>query len=127
MNQSYELLIHKTFQTQALGLKARNPRIEDALIAALQEISADPFPGAMQGVITPRLQGVIHKKHVGGRKGHRLIYLYPKGSKFVIPVFISPTPKPPFDYDQVDWEEICKGFFKDYTSKNYSAFISWKK
>jgi hypothetical protein len=112
---------------QALELKARIPQIENALVAVLQEILANPLPGAMRDVVNPRLQGVIHKKHVGGRKGHRLIYLHPRGSNKVIPVYISPTPKPPFDYEQVDWEEICKGFFNDYTTKNYNAFKGWKK
>lgn len=127
MARSYELLFHVTFEHQAKEVVARHPEIEDALVTALQEIKVDPTPGTMQGVIIPRLQGVIHKKHVGGRKGHRLIYLHPKGSNLVIPVYLSPKPKSAFSYDDIDWQGICEGFYNDYTNKNYKAFKNLKK
>ncbi len=127
MARSYELLIHTSFEKQALAVKAEHPEIEDPLVAALMEIKANPIPGAVQGVVIKRLQGVIHKKHVGGNNGHRLIYLHPKGSSIVIPVYLSPTPKSTFSYDDIDWEKMCEGFFNDYTKKNYSAFKNWQQ
>jgi hypothetical protein len=127
LTQSYELLIHLTFQKQALEVKKKHPEIEDALVTALQEIQANPTPGTMQGVVIKRLQGVIHKKHVGGNNGHRLIYLHPKGSKIVIPVFLSPEPRSLFSYEDMDWQGICEPFYDDYIKKNYKAFsrVKW--
>jgi len=80
----------------------------------------------MRDISLPRLQGIIHKKHVGGRKGHRLIYLHPIKTSIVIPVLISPDPKPPFSYDDVDWQGMCDQFLRDYTTKNYDAFMNLK-
>lgn len=76
----------------------------------------------MDDVFNPRLHGVIRRKHVGGRKGHRLIYLHPLRSHVVIPVYLSPDPKPPWSYDLVLWEEIGQEMFDDFMSGNYEAF-----
>ncbi len=125
MPQSFEVLLHNIFETQALEFKAKNPKMEGALVTALQEILSNPLPGAMRNVTTSHLQGIIHKKHVGGRKGHRLLYLFIAGTKKIIPVYISPMPKPPFDYDQIEWEKMCEEFYQDYTNKNYAAFVNF--
>lgn len=79
----------------------------------------------MDDVLKQSLRGVIRRVHVGGRKGHRLIYLHPHNSNFVIPVFLSPTQKSSFEYESVDWEKLCNAIYQDYTNKNYKSFMNW--
>ena len=127
MPQSYEVIYHLTFTRQATEIKKKYPQIEEHLIAALGEIKANPIPGALKYVTNPRLKGMIHKIHVGGRKGHRMIYLFLLKTVVVIPVFLSPDPKPPFKYDYEAIEVLCTQFLEDYSKKNYGAFTNWKK
>jgi hypothetical protein len=125
LNQSYKVLLHKSFTEQSKAVCDKYPKVEASLVSALQEIAANPIPGAMRNIGIPELQGVIHKKHVGGRRGHRLIYLHPLRSNIIIPVFVSPEPKPPFQYEDVDWEGLCDQCLQDYKNKNYDAFQGW--
>ncbi len=126
MARSYEILFHISFEKQALELKAKHPELEKPLVTSLEEIRVDPTSGTMQGVVNKKLQGVIHKKHVGGREGHRLIYLLPKGTNYIIPVYVSPNTRSTFSYDDIDWEKMCEEFYRDYTNKNYKAFKNFK-
>ena len=127
LTQSYDVIYHTSFIEQVRKLKEDCPEINDSLVAALTEIETNPIPGTLQGITSQRLRGAIHKKHVGGPGGHRLIYLLPIGSKTVIPVYISPNTKSSIDYNKFDWEEICGRIYTDYSKKNYAAFSNWKK
>ena len=126
MTRSYSILFHKSFRKQAETALSKNSKKIKRLETALEKIQANPsFGKMMEDIFTPKLQGIIRRVHVGGRKGHRLIYLHPHRSNFVIPVLISSDPKPPWEYDDVDWEELSETFYKDYTQKNYDSFLHW--
>jgi hypothetical protein len=84
--QSFEVIFHISFVKQVREVKENYPKIEEPLYTALEHIKTDPFQGALKYVTSQRLQGAIHKIHVGGRKGHRLIYLYRNKMNFVLPV-----------------------------------------
>jgi hypothetical protein len=71
LSQSYEILLHITFTTQTRPITNKSPKIVKDLYTALAQIQADPTPGGMRDIVNPRLRDVIHKKHAGGREGHR--------------------------------------------------------
>jgi hypothetical protein len=126
VRRSYNILIHKTFGEQIKDVVQKHPKIENALATTLREIRASPtFGKMMKDVRKPKLRGVIRRAHVGGRKGHRLIYLHPLKSEVVIPVLLSPDPRSSFDYDNVPWQEISDEIYRDFVNKNYDAFINW--
>lgn len=122
MPRSFKLILHASFREQALAIKKAYPKLEKPLVDALNEIVANPIPGTLQGITVPHLVGVIHKKHVGGNNGHRLIYLFFNKTDLVIPVFVSEVPKSRFSYDEIDWSAVCKPIYTDYKNKNYDAF-----
>lgn len=127
MKRSYNLLVHKSFHEAATETVERFPKLTKSLRTAFEKITADPTKGkAMRDVTNPRLQGVIRRLQVGGRKGHRLIYLHPLKTDLVVPVFLSPVTKPPFEYSKVPWEEMCEEIAEDIRNKRYKNFTNWK-
>lgn len=131
MADSCSLLIHKIFKNQPSKLINKHPKSKQGLIkkqieTTLKEIQANPCYGkTMRDVTSPRLIGKIRRAYIGGREDYRLIYIYPHGKPYVVPVFISLERKPRFNYNKVPWEQIANKIFEDYTNKNYSAFINW--
>jgi len=126
LTRSYKLIFHQSFQKQALKIKGKYPKIEKPLMKALDSVKANPLPGTLQGITIPYLKGIIHKKHVGGPTGHRLIYLFFNRQGIVIPIFVSEEKKAKFSYDKIDWQKVCAPIYQDFKNKNYKAFAGWK-
>jgi hypothetical protein len=124
--QSYKVLLHHSFVQKAKEVVGKYPQLQGPLVTALLEIQASPMDGAFRYIDDPKLINLVHKIHVGGRKGHRLMYLFISSSKVVIPVFLSDNPKSSFSYDDVDWCTLCRQIFDDYSKRNYSAFQNFQ-
>ena len=122
----HNLLVHRTFADQSKAAIARVPNLEQKLVTALEAIRSSPASGkAMTDIVKPSLQGKIRRRWVGGRQGHRLIYLFLPSRDVVMPVYISEEPKMRFNYDSVEWEALADEIYQDFREQNYGAFINW--
>ncbi len=120
-------MIHQDFEKQMNEVLARNRPLRNKLTSKLLQIRSNPNVGRrMKGVASPDLQGVIWRVQVGGRSGHRLIYIWLPHLNTVIPVLLSPEQKSKFSYRSSGWEECCAQLFEDFSGGRHEAFAVWQ-
>jgi hypothetical protein len=133
LTPSFSLLFHKNFKQQCDRVIGQYPQankdlINKQIITALEKIISDPFfQKCLEDLINRRLQCIIRRIYVGGRGGHRLIYISPPNKPYILPVFISEETRANFDYSKIPWEEIANNIYEDFKNKNYGAFTNWRK
>jgi hypothetical protein len=115
-----------TFKEQCEELCKADPGLQKQLGTALDKIAADPACGKPLRRAPQRIQGKVYRLHVGGRKGHRLFYLYIQARPCVIPYYLSEQRRSKFDYDDVEWGEIAEAFYDDFTNKRYEEFLNYR-
>lgn len=132
MTSSYKLLIHLIFHDQIKAVinsypSAKKSQIEKQITTALCEIKANPTHGARFKYITnEKLKGAIRKTYVGGREGHRLIYIYNPQKSLIIPVHLTSELRRDIDYRKTLWEQITDEIYNDYINKKHDKFVNWK-
>ena len=101
--------------------------MERQITTALREIKANPTYGARLKYITnEKLKGAIRKTYVGGKGGHRLIYIYNPQKSLIIPVHLTSELRRDIDYRKTLWEKITDQIYNDYINKKYDKFVNWK-
>ena len=132
MNPSYNLLIHLIFFDQIKTVinsypSAKKSQIEKQITTTLCEIKTNPTYGARLKYITnEKLKGAIRKTYVGGKRGHRLIYIYNPQKSLIIPVHLTSELRRDIDYIKTLWEKITDQIYNDYINKKYDKFMNWK-
>ena len=132
MTHSYKLLFHLSFHHHIYAIinscpPAIKSQLENQIKTALCKIKTNPTCGARFKYITnKKLEGAIRKIYVGGRKGHRLIYIYNSKKYLIIPVHLTSELRCDIDYKKPYWEKIADAIYDDYINKNYDKFVNWK-
>lgn len=132
MIPSYNLLFHLSFISQSKEVINQYPvskqkQIDRQIAITLQEVQSDPSGyKALQYITDPCLVGKIRRCYVGGNNGHRLLYLYPQNSIYIVPVYISLETRNKFNYEQIDWEKIAE-IYDDYVNKKHNRFRNWAR
>ena len=134
MNQSYNLLKHRTFSSCIKKFLDSFPdsekeKAKKQLIVALQKIIASPTEcKPLQDLSNPKLHGIVRRTYVGGNQNRRLIFIFPHRQNHIIPFYISDEKRADFDYDEhiKEIETIAEEISQDYSRKNYAAFENWK-
>lgn len=132
MTPSCNLLIHLTFRDQIKAVinsypSTKKSQIERQITTTLCEIKANPTYGARLRYITnEKLKGAIRKTYVGGREGHRLIYIYNPQKSLIIPVHLTSELRRDIDYRKTLWEQITDEIYNDYINKKHNKFVNWK-
>ncbi len=132
MTSSCNLLIHLVFRDQIKAVinsypSTKKSQIERQITTTLCEIKANPTYGARFKYITnEKLKGAIRKTYVGGRKGHRLIYIYNPQKSLIIPIHLTSELRRDIDYRKTLWEQITDEIYNDYINKKNNKFVNWK-
>ncbi len=77
-------------------------------------------------ITNEKLKGAIRKTYVGGREGHRLIYIYNPQKSLIIPIHLTSELRCDIDYRKTLWEQITDQIYNDYINKKHDKFVNWK-
>jgi len=124
---SYRFLVHIGFQEQVQEFLRRKAGWEKRLRKQFEKARADPFGAGslMSHIPVEELQGKILKLWVGGRRGHRLVYVVIKSIGIVFPAWISLVPRSRIDYEREPWLEYALRYFHDLQSGDMDKFKEW--
>ena len=79
----------------------------------------------MRDIPIKKLQGLIYRLHVKGRRGFRFIYLVYPSHGIVMGVFVSPEVKAKFDYESVPWLEYATEIYEDLVEGHMEKFTEF--
>ncbi len=91
MAPPYKFLVHHNFQEQMDAFLENNMSIWGSFIDQCRKACSDPFKAGkpLKYVAYKVLRGKIRRLQVGGRKGHRFIFIVYRPKEIILPVYLS--------------------------------------
>ena len=120
--------MHVTFQEQMDSFLKTYIETKPSMWHSFQDqcrkACADPFNVGkpLERVGRQALIGRIRRLWVGGRSGHRFIYIVHGSQKLIVPIFLSKEIRRDIYYDSLPWAEYADRIYDDLINGNTQAF-----
>lgn len=134
------VVAHQSFLEQYAEIVQRYPAIKKSLDKQLEKAGASPFTAGemMRNISHEQLRGKVYKAWVHGQgmpkhKGHRLLFFVHNKDRndegTVLPFFISPEPRPEFDYEKFPWQSHAESIYTalvENRQEEFAIFEPWR-